>query len=98
MSFVFCLLKLLICCLCASYNKHGSKACSDHHIREENLVNAILNEVEKLLGDLKGKDLFSKLEAKIKKQYNKFEKELQSVDFNQEANGLVLLGNESNCC
>lgn len=66
--------------ICGSYNKYGSKACSSHHVKEANLILSILKDVDYLLANINEKDVLSKLETKLKKQFNLYEKELQSID------------------
>nr|WP_246869695.1 hypothetical protein [Priestia megaterium] len=57
--------------VCGAYNKHGGKACSDHHVKEDNLVSSILSDIEIILADVKEKNLFTKLEKKMNKEFEK---------------------------
>lgn len=66
--------------ICGSYNKHGSKACSDHHVIESDLITAILKDIERLIEGVEEKSILSKFESKMKKQLNQWGKELQSVN------------------
>jgi len=66
--------------VCGSYNKHGIKACADHHVIEEDLISDILGDIEKLLAVAKEQNLLSKMERKIKKQLEQQQKELQSIN------------------
>ncbi|WP_045520339.1 recombinase family protein [Neobacillus niacini] len=66
--------------VCGSYNKHGSKACSDHHVIEDNLVSSILSDIEIILADVKEKNLFTKLEKKMNKEFEKLNKQLSAIN------------------
>ncbi|MEH7483331.1 recombinase family protein [Neobacillus drentensis] len=68
--------------VCGSYNKHGSKACSDHHVIEDDLITAILQDVQRLIADVNEQKLLSKLESKMKKQLVQHEKELTVIKKN----------------
>ncbi|WP_420489365.1 zinc ribbon domain-containing protein [Neobacillus niacini] len=46
--------------VCGSYNKHGSKACSDHHVIEEKLASSILDDIEKLLVNVNQQNILFK--------------------------------------
>ncbi|MBT2659379.1 recombinase family protein [Bacillus sp. ISL-18] len=66
--------------ICGSYNKHGSKACSDHHVKENELMSAILEDVQRLLADVSEQNVLTKLESKIKKQFAQLEKEATAIN------------------
>jgi site-specific DNA recombinase len=66
--------------VCGSYNKHGGKACSDHHVKEDNLVWSILSDIEIILADVKEKNLLTKFEKKMNKEFEKLNKQLSAVN------------------
>jgi site-specific DNA recombinase len=66
--------------VCGSYNKHGGKACTDHHVIEDNLASAILGDIEKILANVNEQNLLTKIEKKMKKEFEKLDKELSSIN------------------
>ncbi|MEH6957260.1 recombinase family protein [Neobacillus drentensis] len=66
--------------ICGSYNKHGSKACSDHLVKENDLIAAILNDIQRLLADVSEENVLTKLELKMKKQFAQLEKEATAIN------------------
>jgi len=55
--------------ICGSYNKHRSKACSDHHVIETELESAILSDFENMFKEAKAEDFFVLAEEKNQKQF-----------------------------
>ncbi|MEH7009355.1 recombinase family protein [Neobacillus niacini] len=74
--------------VCGSYNKHGSKACSDHHVIEEKLASAILDDINKLLVNVNQHNLFSKLDMKMKKEFDQLNKQLKSINRQIDDHGI----------
>lgn len=54
--------------LCGSYNKHGIKKCTDHLVREADLVSVILQDIRLLVSNLNNEAVIKKLENQLKKQ------------------------------
>ncbi|MDB1955453.1 recombinase family protein [Clostridium tertium] len=53
--------------ICGKYNKHGSKACSDHIVRESELSNFVLTEIVSVINKVKKDDLYSIIQEKLTK-------------------------------
>lgn len=56
--------------ICGNYNKHGSKACSDHIVRESELSKFVLNEIISVINKVKKDDSFSIIQGKLTKNKN----------------------------
>ncbi|MEK3711178.1 recombinase zinc beta ribbon domain-containing protein [Bacillus sp. FSL K6-1005] len=52
--------------ICGTYAKHGNKACSNHAIKEQLLVDIILDDLKKMANKLDQSDLESSIEKKVK--------------------------------
>ena len=72
--------------VCGNFNKHGSKACSSHIIRESALSDIVLSKIKKLVIDIKNTDLFNNLKLQIdndilnlKADLKKYDTELDSL-------------------
>lgn len=69
--------------ICGNYNKHGSKACSDHIVRESELSNFVLTEIISIINKVKGEDLYSIIQENLTKNKNtivkKYEKCLKNL-------------------
>ena len=66
--------------VCGNYNKHGIKACSEHFIRESDLILAILNDIQSLASNLNNEGIIDKLEAQLNKQKQQNEKQIKALD------------------
>ena len=66
--------------VCGSYNKYGSKACSDHHIIESNLIIAILNDIEELTSYVEEQDIITNIESKVRELHLQLQTQLNSVN------------------
>ena len=66
--------------MCGNYNKHGIKACSDHLVRESDLILAILNDIQALVSNLSNESIIAKLESKLNKQKQQNEKQIKTLD------------------
>ncbi|HEY8362528.1 MAG TPA: recombinase zinc beta ribbon domain-containing protein [Tissierellaceae bacterium] len=64
--------------VCGSYNKHGSKACSEHIVREDELKTIILNDIKSLLSKLDNEKFIKNIELKVKNQIDKLEKQIKN--------------------
>ena len=51
--------------MCGTFNKHGSKACSSHIVREANLSAIVLSEIKKFIINVKNTDLYDKFKLEI---------------------------------
>ncbi|WP_371400396.1 hypothetical protein [Bacillus toyonensis] len=54
--------------MCGNYNKHGSKACSEHIVREAELISAILKDISGLVSLINRKSYMNTIESKVQKQ------------------------------
>ncbi|MGD6796263.1 recombinase family protein [Metabacillus indicus] len=66
--------------ICGSYAKHGNKACTNHAVKEQQLVEIILDDLKKMSSSLDHPDLESKIEKKVKATTKKNESRLQSIE------------------
>ncbi|WP_063761715.1 recombinase family protein [Paenibacillus tyrfis] len=66
--------------MCGNYNKHGSRKCSDHLVRESDLVSVIMQDIQLLLSNLSNASVFKKLENQLMKQSQQNEKLIKSLD------------------
>ncbi|HWO74645.1 MAG TPA: recombinase family protein [Bacillus sp. (in: firmicutes)] len=66
--------------VCGNYNKHGIKACSEHLIRESDLILAILNDIQTLASNLNNESIIAKLESQLNKQKQQNEKQIKTLD------------------
>ncbi|PAF31771.1 recombinase family protein [Paenibacillus sp. 7516] len=65
--------------MCGNYNKHGSKKCSDHLVREADLVSVIMEDIQLLLSNLSNASVYKKLENQLMKQSQQNEKLIKSI-------------------
>lgn len=66
--------------LCGSYNKYGTAQCSDHLVRESDLVAAVLEDIKLLVSNLSNDAVLKKLENQLNKKRIQNEKLLTSLD------------------
>ncbi|WP_255238353.1 recombinase family protein [Bacillus sp. 7705b] len=66
--------------ICGTYAKHGNKACSNHAIKEQLLVDIILDDLKKMANKLDQPDLESSIEKKVKASAKKNESRLEAID------------------
>lgn len=71
--------------ICGRYNKHGSKACSDHHVLENSLKGIIQGDLQKLGNAIMDEKYFSEVKVKLKKQQARLEKDLKTCSAKLEA-------------
>lgn len=63
--------------ICGNYNKHGSKACSNHLIREADLQLVISSELQMFASTLKDQDILLKIESKMQQQQQTSQKQIE---------------------
>ncbi len=66
--------------ICGRYNKHGNKACSDHHVLEDTLKAVIRNDLKKLSTNLEDDIQYLLIKDKLKKERGRLERELKSMN------------------
>lgn len=66
--------------VCGNFNKHGSKRCSNHRIRKENLIEVLQDEFQRLSKGLKVDNITSKLESRINSEEKKLQKKVPSLE------------------
>ncbi len=66
--------------VCGNYNKHGAKACTPHLIKEDQLINIILNDLSKVSSQIKTEDQLNVIENKINKMIAIETKELVQTE------------------
>lgn len=57
--------------ICGNFNKHGSKACTSHIVRESNLIDSVLSEITKFIDDVKNSDLYDNLKSQLDNEVTK---------------------------
>lgn len=66
--------------MCGNYNKHGSRKCSDHLVREAELIQAIIDDVRILTLNLSNESIYKKIEARLQKINQKSLKQIDSIE------------------
>ncbi|EFV71676.1 resolvase domain-containing protein [Bacillus sp. BT1B_CT2] len=65
--------------ICGAYNKHGHTKCSDHLIRENELIKAISNDVKEMFSALSTKSVQRDIEKKITSYFQRDQKRLEYI-------------------
>lgn len=63
--------------VCGSYDKYGKKACSDHIVREAELEDAILKDINSIIENVNSKGFVEKAGKKALQQEKKIQRELE---------------------
>ena len=66
--------------VCGRYDKHGRKACSDHIVREKDLIDIIREDLKTLSKNISSKNRYETIKNKLSKNKIKIEKELKTVE------------------
>ena len=66
--------------VCGTFNKHGSKACSSHVVREANLSAIVLSEIKQFIINVKNTDLYDKFKLEIDNEILKHKNALKSYE------------------
>lgn len=66
--------------ICGRSDKHGDKACTKHRVREDNLIDLIQNDLQRLAGLFDDKCYYDEVRAELMKSRSKLDKELQSCN------------------
>ncbi|QQZ09068.1 recombinase family protein [Heyndrickxia vini] len=66
--------------VCGNYNKHGEKACTPHYIKEDQIINVILNDLSKVSLQMKLEDKFDIIKRKINKKIANETKEIARAE------------------
>lgn len=69
--------------VCGNYNKHGIKACSDHHIREVNLTDKVIADIKRIYRKFNKENYFKELSEKASNAKGKLE-ESQLTEINNQ--------------
>lgn len=70
--------------VCGNFNKHGSKACSSHIVRESALSAIILSKINELVSKVKSTNLFNNLKLELDNEIIKYKNMLN--DYNKDLN------------
>lgn len=73
--------------VCGNYNKHGSKACTPHLIREKELENEILNELNLMISNINSEEILNDFENRILQDKKTDIQTLKKYD--QQINNLI---------
>ena len=65
--------------ICGTYNKHGHTKCSGHHVRENELIEIISNDIRKMFAVLSTKSVQKDIEKKITKFIQRDQKHLAKI-------------------
>lgn len=66
--------------ICGTYARHGNIACTNHAVKEQNLIEAILNDLKAMYNKLNLPDLDAKVKQRINANEKKMTKQLQAID------------------
>lgn len=71
--------------VCGNYNKHGHTICSDHFVREDELINVITNDIRQLFSLLSVEEFQKNIEQKVTKILERDKKKLSKINDKIEA-------------
>lgn len=66
--------------ICGKYARYGKKACTNHAVKEEVLINTILYDIKKLVEELNKEEYVKQLELKAKNSTSNFQKQLDKLN------------------
>lgn len=66
--------------ICGNFNKHGIKACSSHIIREQNLKDIILSEIDFILTAIANKSFLDNISSTLDKEAKSSKKKLDTIE------------------
>ncbi|MED4908870.1 recombinase family protein [Brevibacillus centrosporus] len=65
--------------VCGNYYKHGKHACTQHNVKEKELIFAILKDIRRMAEKLNKKDVMGRLEVKAMQAKRQAEKQMQAL-------------------
>lgn len=66
--------------ICGSFNKHGIKACSSHIIREQNLKDIILSDIDFILPTISNKSFLDNISSNLTKESKSSKNKLDIIE------------------
>ncbi|WP_138417781.1 recombinase family protein [Aquibacillus sediminis] len=66
--------------ICGTHAKHGNKACSNHVVKEQELIEIILDDLKKISSSLDKPNLENKIKQKVKDATKKSESRLLTIE------------------
>lgn len=66
--------------ICGTYNKHGHTQCSDHHVREADLVEAITQDIRNMFSALNSESFHDEIEKKVARIFERNQRRFQKID------------------
>ncbi|MGM0836546.1 MAG: recombinase family protein [Bacillota bacterium] len=66
--------------ICGSYNKYGIKACSDHLVRESDLILAVLTDLKDISNSINNLDLDHNINQKIEKHLKQSDAKVKKIE------------------
>ena len=66
--------------VCGTFNKHGSKACSSHIVREANLSTIVLSEIKQFVTDIKTTNFYDNFKTELDNEILKYKNTLKSYE------------------
>lgn len=66
--------------VCGSYNKHGRKACTDHHVLDLSLRQSILADIQSLMSSLKSDNFIKHTVKQIDNKNKITQKQIESIN------------------
>ena len=66
--------------ICGNFNKHGTKACTCHIIRENSLRDVVMSDINFILDTIQNKSLLVSISSSLNKKYKSDEKNLENID------------------
>ncbi|MBV6715260.1 recombinase family protein [Paenibacillus chitinolyticus] len=82
--------------VCGNYYKHGKHVCSQHGVKEKELINVILTDIRSMAETLNEKEFMGRLEVKTLQARKQAEKQIQSLQrriekLKEQKTGLIRL-------
>lgn len=65
--------------ICGAYNKYGHTKCSEHHVRENELIEAISNDIKQMFSALSTKSIQKDIEKKVANFIQRDQKQLTNI-------------------
>lgn len=66
--------------VCGTFNKLGSKACSSHIVREDDLSKIILSEIKQCVSDIKTTNLYNNLKTRFDNEKLKYQNKVNNYE------------------
>lgn len=68
------------CYICGNFNKHCTKACTYHIIRENSLKDIVISDINFILDTIQSKSLLDSISSSLNKKCKSSEKNLENIE------------------